>query len=45
MNRIVKSLSLAVLVLAVLCGCKEDIVEDVKVSLNKSVLTLDKGAT
>lgn len=26
-------------------GCKEDIVEDVKVSLNKSVLTLDKGQT
>ena len=45
MNRIVKSLSLAVLALVVLCGCKEDIVEDVKVSLNKSVLTLDKGAT
>ena len=35
----------AVLFPMLMVSCKEDIVENVKVSLNRSVLTLDKGQT
>lgn len=38
-------ISLLVLSLAVFSGCGEDIVEDVKVSLKRSSLTIDKGQT
>ena len=45
MKRLTLLISLLVLSLAVFSGCGEDIVEDVKVSLKRSSLTIDKGQT